>query len=81
MAPVNPSDFNYINGTYERAFARMIWNRGVERPTGPAGDPAPAPPYSLGVEGVGIVEASGGGLLARRLVGKRVAMVPGRSKR
>ncbi|MBW2508609.1 MAG: hypothetical protein JRE81_08270, partial [Deltaproteobacteria bacterium] len=54
MAPVNPSDFNYINGTYERAFARMIWNRGVERPTGPAGDPAPAPPYSLGVEGVGI---------------------------
>jgi NADPH:quinone reductase-like Zn-dependent oxidoreductase len=77
MAPVNPSDFNYINGTYERAFARMIWNRGVERPTGPAGDPAPAPPYSLGVEGVGIVEASGGGLLARRLVGKRVAVVGG----
>ena len=77
MAPVNPSDFNYINGTYERAFARMIWNRGVERPTGPAGDPAPAPPYSLGVEGVGIVEESGGGLLGRRLVGKRVAVVGG----
>ncbi len=77
MAPVNPSDFNYINGTYERAFARMIWNRDVERPTGPDGNPAPAPPYSLGVEGVGIVEESGGGLLARRLVGKRVAVVGG----
>ena len=77
MAPVNPSDFNYINGTYEQAFARMIWNRGVERPTGPDGDPAPAPPYSLGVEGVGIVEESGGGLLARRLIGKRVAVVGG----
>jgi len=44
MAPVNPSDFNYINGTYEQAFARMIWNRKVERPTGPDGNPAPAPP-------------------------------------
>ncbi|MGB5220031.1 MAG: zinc-dependent alcohol dehydrogenase family protein [Polyangiales bacterium] len=77
MAPVNPSDFNYINGTYERAFARMIWNRGVERPTGPDGNPAPAPPYSLGVEGVGLVEESGGGLLGRRLVGKRVAVVGG----
>ena len=77
MAPVNPSDFNYINGTYEQAFARMIWNRKVERPTGPDGIPAPAPPYSLGVEGVGIVEESGGGLLGRRLVGKRVAVVSG----
>ena len=77
MAPVNPSDFNYINGTYERAFARLLWNRGVERPTGPGGEPSPAPPYSLGVEGVGIVEESGGGLLARRLVGKRVAVVSG----
>ena len=77
MAPINPSDFNYINGTYERAFARMIWNRGVDRPTGPTGDPAPAPPYSLGVEGVGIVEESGGGFLGGRLVGKRVAVVGG----
>jgi NADPH:quinone reductase-like Zn-dependent oxidoreductase len=77
MAPVNPSDFNYINGTYEQAFARMIWNRNVERPTGPDGTAAPAPPYSLGVEGVGIVEESGGGLLGRRLVGKRVAVVSG----
>ena len=77
MAPINPSDFNYIEGTYERAFARMIWNRGVERPTGPNGEPSPAPPYSLGVEGVGVVEESGGGLLGRRLVGKRVAVVSG----
>ena len=77
MAPVNPSDFNYIKGTYERAFARMIWNRGVERPTGPDGSPTPAPPYSLGVEGVGVVEESGGGLLGRRLVGKRVAVAGG----
>jgi NADPH:quinone reductase-like Zn-dependent oxidoreductase len=77
MAPVNPSDFNYINGTYEHAFARMIWNRDVERPTGPDGEPAPAPPYSLGVEGVGIVEESGGGFLGKRLVGKRVAVVSG----
>jgi NADPH:quinone reductase-like Zn-dependent oxidoreductase len=77
MAPVNPSDFNYINGTYERAFARLLWNRGVERPTGPGGVPSPAPPYSLGVEGVGVVEESGGGLLARRLVGRRVAVVSG----
>jgi NADPH:quinone reductase-like Zn-dependent oxidoreductase len=77
MSPVNPSDFNYINGTYEQAFARMIWNRGVERPTGPDGEASPAPPYSLGVEGVGIVEESGGGLLGRRLVGRRVAVVGG----
>lgn len=77
MAPVNPSDFNYIDGTYERAFARLIWNRGVERPAGPTGDPSPAPPYALGVEGVGIVEESGGGLLGRRLVGKRVAVASG----
>ncbi len=77
MAPINPSDFNHIEGTYEQAFARLIWNRGLERPTAPNGDPSPAPPYSLGVEGVGVVEESGGGLLGRRLVGKRVAVVSG----
>jgi NADPH:quinone reductase-like Zn-dependent oxidoreductase len=77
LAPVNPSDFNHIDGTYEKAFARMIWNRGVARPTSPMGEPSPAPPYTLGVEGVGIVEESGGGLLGRRLVGKRVAVVSG----
>lgn len=77
MAPINPSDFNHIEGTYERAFARMLWNRGVERPITTSGDPSPSPPYSLGLEGVGVVEESGGGFLARRLVGQRVAVVSG----
>jgi NADPH:quinone reductase-like Zn-dependent oxidoreductase len=78
MAPVNPSDFNYIDGTYERSFARMIWNFGAKRPTdSPGSGPFPTPPYSLGVEGVGVVEESGGGFLARRLLGKRVAVVSG----
>jgi NADPH:quinone reductase-like Zn-dependent oxidoreductase len=35
---------------------------------------APPLPASPGFEGVGIVEASGGGLLARRVMGKRVAV-------
>ena len=79
MAPVNPSDFNYMDGIYERSFARMIWNRGAERPTdSPASsEPFPRPPYALGVEGLGIVEESGGGFLGGRLVGKRVAVVSG----
>ncbi|RLB42187.1 MAG: hypothetical protein DRH30_05320 [Deltaproteobacteria bacterium] len=78
MAPVNPSDFNYMDGIYERSFARMIWNLGAERPTdSPGGEVFPRPPYALGVEGVGVVEESGGGLLGRRLVGKRVAVVSG----
>ena len=79
MAPVNPSDFNYMDGIYERSFARMIWNRGAERPTDSPGSSElfPRPPYALGVEGVGVVEESGGGFLGRRLVGKRVAVVSG----
>ena len=78
MAPVSPSDFNYIDGIYERSFARMIWNRDAERPTDrPGSDVFPRPPYSLGVEGVGVVEESGGGFLGKRLVGKRVAVVSG----
>jgi NADPH:quinone reductase-like Zn-dependent oxidoreductase len=78
MAPVNPSDFNYIDGIYERSLARMIWNRDAERPTdSPGSDVFPRPPYSLGVEGVGVVEESGGGFLGKRLVGKRVAVVSG----
>ena len=79
MAPVNPSDFNYMDGIYERSFARMIWNRGAERPTDSPGssEPFPRPPYALGVEGLGIVEESGGGFLGGRLVGKRVAVVSG----
>jgi len=78
MAPVNPSDFNYIDGIYSRSFARMIWNHGAERPTDlPGSDLFPEPPYALGVEGVGVVEESGGGFLGKRLVGKRVAVVSG----
>ena len=78
MAPVNPSDFNYMDGIYERSFARMIWNLDAERPTdSPGSDVFPRPPYALGVEGVGVVEESGGGFLGKRLVGKRVAVVSG----
>jgi NADPH:quinone reductase-like Zn-dependent oxidoreductase len=79
MAPVNPSDFNYINGMYERSFARMIWNRGAERPTDSPGSSElfVRPPYALGVEGVGVVEESGGGFLGSRLISKRVAVVSG----
>ncbi len=78
MAPINPSDFNYIDGTYQHAFARMIWNRGADTPTDrPGSDPFAMPPYAVGVEGVGVVEESGGGFLGRRLVGKRVAVVGG----
>lgn len=77
LAPINPSDFNHLDGTYERAFSRMMWNRGSGRPTGPGGEPLPTPPYALGVEGVGVVEEAGGGLLGRALVGRRVAVVSG----
>jgi NADPH:quinone reductase len=80
MAPVNPSDLNFVRGTYYRALERIIWNQGQTA----AGrrvcfDPArlaecPVPPYALGLEGVGMVDACGGGLLARRLRGKRVAV-------
>jgi NADPH:quinone reductase-like Zn-dependent oxidoreductase len=78
MAPVNPSDFNYVDGTYERAFARLIWNHGVSQPSPlPDAEPVVSPPYALGVEGVGVVEEAGGGFLARRLVGKRVAVASG----
>lgn len=78
MAPVNPSDFNYIEGTYQHGFGRLIWNHGADRPTDRLGNPPFAsPPYSLGVEGVGVVEKSGPGFLGRRLVGKRVAVASG----
>jgi NADPH:quinone reductase-like Zn-dependent oxidoreductase len=78
VAPVNPSDFNYMDGIYERSFARMIWNRGAERPADrPGGELFARPPYALGVEGVGVVEEAGGGFLGKRLVGKRVAVVSG----
>ncbi|RMF15936.1 MAG: hypothetical protein D6761_07065, partial [Candidatus Dadabacteria bacterium] len=54
-APINPSDFNYIHGTYRDALERLIWNRSrsaddpvwfdPERTT-----PCPEPPYILGGE-------------------------------
>jgi NADPH:quinone reductase-like Zn-dependent oxidoreductase len=83
MSPVNPSDFHYVRGTYYRALERMQWNQ-LRTSADPRVwfDPGhrvecPAPPYSLGGEGVGLVEASGGGWLARRLVGRRVAIAGG----
>ncbi|MEM7436246.1 MAG: zinc-dependent alcohol dehydrogenase family protein [Myxococcota bacterium] len=78
MAPVNPSDFNFVEGTYQAAFGRLIWNHGQDRPTDRPGEPPFAwPPYSLGAEGVGVVDAAGPGFLGKRLVGKRVAVASG----
>jgi len=79
LSPVNPSDLNYLHGTYHAAVQRMIWNQEA----GPGSDvffdaghntPCPAPPYALGGEGMGIVEAVGSGFFARRLAGRRVAI-------
>ena len=39
--------------------------------------PCPVPPYALGGEGVGTVDACGSGFLARRLRGRRVAVAGG----
>ena len=80
MCPVHPSDFHFVRGIYYQALERVIWNQGRT-----AADPrvcfdpgrsneCPVPPYTLGAAGVGIVDASGGGLLAKHLVGKRVAV-------
>lgn len=77
-SPVHPSDFHFVQGIYYRALQRVIWNHAGAAPDGRVyfdprhRDECPVPPYSLGREGVGVVEASGGGFLARRLVGKRV---------
>jgi len=77
LSPVNPSDFNTIRGTYEQSLARAIWNRGggplhfdPER-TRPLG----GLPVSPGADGMGVVEAAGGGWYARRLVGRRVIVM------
>jgi NADPH:quinone reductase-like Zn-dependent oxidoreductase len=83
MSPVNPSDLNFVRGTYFQALERIVWNhrRGGVDPRvcfDPAlSSPCPQPPYALGGEGVGIVDACGGGLLARRLRGRRVAVAGG----
>jgi len=78
-APINPSDHNYIRGDYRSALERLIWNRGgdtlyfdPERQ-----NPHPTPPFTLGVEGVGIVVDTGNSILARRLKGRRVAVAGG----
>jgi NADPH:quinone reductase-like Zn-dependent oxidoreductase len=83
MSPVNPSDLNFVRGTYHRALERMIWNQ-RRSATDPRVyfDPGrtsacPVPPYALGGEGVGIVEACGAGFLAGRLHGRRVALAGG----
>lgn len=78
-AAVNPSDFNFIRGDYRDALSRLIWNYGQDECYF---DPArqmryPKHPYVLGGEGVGIVDACGSSLMARRLKGKRVAISAG----
>ena len=79
LSPVNPSDLNYVHGTYHDALERIIWNHRATSDGQACFDPAranpcPVPPYALGGEGVGVVEATGTGFLARRLAGKRVAV-------
>jgi NADPH:quinone reductase-like Zn-dependent oxidoreductase len=82
LSPVNPSDLNFVHGTYYDALQRIIWNQGRVKDGRVFYDPklknpCPQPPYALGGEGVGIVDAVGSGLLARRLDGKRVAIAGG----
>jgi len=83
MSPVNPSDLNFVRGTYHDALRRIIWNQTRNGTTPqPSFDAeqsnvCPVPPYALGGEGVGIVDACGSGFLARRLRGKRVAVAGG----
>lgn len=83
LSPVNPSDLNFVHGTYHTALQRIIWNQGRSAEQAnvfydPAHKvPCLEPPYALGGEGVGIVDAVGSGFLARRLQGKRVAVAGG----
>jgi NADPH2:quinone reductase len=82
---INPSDFNFIRGDYQSALVRLMWNKkvaddknGGQLAFEPSGQVLHAlTPYILGGEGVGLVEGSGGGFLAKRLVGKRVAINAG----
>lgn len=82
LSPVNPSDFNMIRGTYNEAMRKLLWNRGkadAAMSADPGGlRPAIILPHTPGGDGVGIVEKAGAGFLAKRLVGKRVAVIPGR---
>ena len=79
LSPVNPSDLNFVHGTYHTALQRIIWNQQAGSDGQVFFDPGhntpcSPPPYALGGEGMGIVESVGSGLLARRLAGKRVAV-------
>jgi len=78
-SPVNPSDHNFIHGTYSDALGRLAWNHGQDRFTfdPERKEPIATPPYTLGGEGIGMVEAHGGGFMAKRLMGKRVAVAAG----
>lgn len=79
MSPINPSDHNYVRGTYAAALERLVWNHGREDLAfdPDRARPHPSPPFALGGEGVGVVEAAGAGILAKRLVGRRVALASG----
>jgi NADPH:quinone reductase-like Zn-dependent oxidoreductase len=79
LSPVNPSDLNFIRGDYLRALKRLIWNRSQDvLCDDPARTrPSPKPPYALGGEGVGIVDACGPGVPEAALSGKRVAVIAG----
>jgi NADPH:quinone reductase-like Zn-dependent oxidoreductase len=82
MSPVNPSDLNFVHGTYRSALERIIWNQGASEDNKLFYDAGhvtacPHPPYALGGEGIGVVDAAGAGLMARRLLGKRVAIAGG----
>ena len=83
MSPVNPSDLNFVRGTYHQALERIIWNqRRTDGDSRVYFDPGrsnacPEPPYALGGEGVGVVDACGDGFRARRLRGRRVAVASG----
>lgn len=82
VSPVNPSDLNFIYGTYNTALQRIIWNQGIADGAQVFYDPklvtaCPQPPFALGGEGMGTVDAAGSGWLARRLLNKRVAVAGG----
>jgi len=79
LSPVNPSDLNFIRGDYIRALERLVWNHGrTELCYDPKRtQPSPKPPYSLGGEGVGVVDACGPGVPEAAFKGRRVAVVAG----
>lgn len=79
LSPVNPSDLNFIRGDYIKALERLVWNHGHADLCYDPGrqQPCPRPPYSLGGEGVGVVDACGPGVPQATFAGRRVAVVAG----